>query len=52
VSHEPWREIAIPYRDVLQGTFKLSEFATDVSLAVRETATSDYQDAEHFFDRM
>jgi hypothetical protein len=31
---KPWREIAIPHRDVLEGTFQQSEFAADIT-AVR-----------------
>jgi uncharacterized protein len=31
---QPWREIAVPNRDVLEGTFQQSEFAADIT-AVR-----------------
>ena len=26
-----WREIAVPHRDVLEGTFQQSEFAADIT---------------------
>ena len=28
---KPWREIAVPHRDVLEGTFQQSEFAADIT---------------------
>ena len=31
---KPWREIAVPHPDVLEGTFQQSEFAADIT-AVR-----------------
>ena len=34
MSLKPWREIARPHKDVLEGTFKQSEFAADITLAV------------------
>ncbi|MEA3643964.1 MAG: DUF499 domain-containing protein, partial [Lamprobacter sp.] len=48
---KPWREIARPHRDVLQGTFKQSEFAADISQVANGTAPPEYQDAEAFFTR-
>ena len=27
MTMKPWREIAVPHRDVLEGTFQQSEFA-------------------------
>ena len=48
---KPWREIAKPHKDVLEGTFKQSEFAADISLVAAGKAPSDYQDAEKFFAR-
>lgn len=48
---KPWREVAVPHADVLQGTFLQSEFAADIT-AVREgNATREYQDAGAFFRR-
>ncbi len=48
---KPWREIAKPHKDVLEGTFKQSEFAADISQVASGTATDEYQDAEKFFSR-
>jgi hypothetical protein len=31
MSLKPWREVAIPHKDVLHGTFQESEFAADLS---------------------
>lgn len=51
MSLKPWREIAKPHKDVLEGTFKQSEFAADISLVASGQATDEYQDAEKFFAR-
>lgn len=51
MSLKPWREIAKPHKDVLEGTFKQSEFAADISQVAAGTATDEYQDAEKFFSR-
>jgi len=51
MSLKPWREIARPHKDVLEGTFKQSEFAADISQVSSGTATAEYQDAEKFFSR-
>ncbi len=48
---KPWREIARPHKDVLQGAFKQSEFAADISLVAGGAAPPEYQDAEKFFAR-
>src|ERR1035441_10726369 len=50
-SMKPWREIAIPHRDVLEGTFQQSEFAADITAVHTGRATREYQDAVAFFDR-
>ncbi len=47
----PWREIARPHRDVLEGTFKQSEFAADITQVATGTAPQEYQDAAQFFAR-
>ena len=47
----PWREIARPHKDVLEGAFKQSEFAADISQAASGAAPAEYQDAEMFFHR-
>lgn len=51
MSIKPWREIAQPHKDVLEGTLKQSEFAADISQVAAGTAAPDYQDAERFFSR-
>jgi len=51
MSLKPWREIAQPHKDVLEGTFKQSEFAADISQVATGTAPAEYQDAEKFFSR-
>ena len=51
MSIKPWREIAKPHKDVLEGTFKQSEFAADMSLVAAGKAPEEYQDAEKFFAR-
>jgi uncharacterized protein len=48
---KPWREIAIPHRDVLEGTFQQSEFAADITAVNTGKATPEYQEAVPFFDR-
>lgn len=48
---KPWREIAKPRKDVLEGSFKQSEFAADISRVAAGTASDEYQDAEKFFAR-
>lgn len=51
MSLKPWTEIARPHRDVLEGTFKQSEFAADIAQVANGTAPAEYQDAEKFFAR-
>ena len=48
---KPWKEIAIPRRDVLEGTLMQSEFAADISAVYNGNATADYQDAAAFYER-
>ena len=48
---KPWRHIARPHKDVLEGTFKQSEFAADLSRVAAGQAPAEYQDAEKFFAR-
>ena len=48
---KPWREIAIPHRDVLEGTFQQSEFAADITAVHSGKASREYQDSVAFFDR-
>jgi predicted AAA+ superfamily ATPase len=48
---KPWREIAVPHPDVLEGTFLQSEFAADITAVHTGKATTEYQKAEAFFQR-
>jgi len=48
---KPWREVAVPHEDVLQGTFQQAEFAADLSRVHDGTATAEYQDAKLFYER-
>lgn len=48
---KPWREIAVPHPDVLEGTFLQSEFAADITAVHTGKATQEYQDAAAFFQR-
>jgi predicted AAA+ superfamily ATPase len=48
---KPWREIAVPHRDVLEGTFQQSEFAADITAVHSGKATKEYQDAVAFYER-
>src|SRR5213079_1679621 len=51
MSLKPWREVAVPYPDVLEGTFQQSEFAADITAVHTGKATREYQDAAAFFQR-
>jgi len=48
---KPWREVAVPHPDVLEGTFQQSEFAADITAVRTGKATREYQDAAAFFQR-
>jgi len=48
---KPWREVAVPHPDVLEGTFQQSEFAADITAVHTGKATREYQDAAAFFQR-
>jgi predicted AAA+ superfamily ATPase len=48
---KPWREVAVPHADVLEGTFLQSEFAADITAVQSGKATPEYQDAAKFFQR-
>lgn len=47
----PWREVITPHRDVLEGTFKQSEFAADLTQVVHGEASTEYCDAVKFYSR-
>ncbi|NEJ60793.1 DUF499 domain-containing protein [Rhizobium leguminosarum] len=48
---KPWREIAVPHKDVLEGTFQQSEFAADITAVHTGKASREYQEAKAFFER-
>jgi uncharacterized protein len=48
---KPWREVAVPNKDVLRGTFQQAEFAADLSRVHQGTASSGYQNPTEFFER-
>lgn len=48
---KPWRENAIPHRDVLEGAFQQSEFAADITAVHTGRASREYQDPVAFFER-
>ncbi len=47
---KPWREVAIPRPDVLEGNFGQAEFAADLTAVELGRAAPEYQDAAAFFD--
>ena len=51
MSIKPWREIAVPHEDVLQGNFLQSEFAADLTRVRDGSASVEYQDPVQFFRR-
>lgn len=51
MSLKPWSEIARPHKDVLEGSFKQSEFAADITQVASGIAPEEYQNAEKFFSR-
>lgn len=48
---KPWREVAVPHPDVLEGTFQQSEFAADITAVRTGRAGREYGDATAFFQR-
>jgi predicted AAA+ superfamily ATPase len=48
---KPWREIAVPHQDVLEGSFQQAEFAADITAVRTGRAPREYQDAVAFFER-
>lgn len=51
MSLKPWREIAVPHSDVLEGTFQQAEFAADITAVRTGTASTEYQNPVAFFQR-
>lgn len=48
---KPWREIAVPHKDVRESKFQQAEFAADITAVHSGKAPPEYQDAVAFFDR-
>ncbi len=48
---KPWREVIIPHRDVINGTYQQAEFAADLDQVQRGIASSEYGDPIEFFRR-
>jgi hypothetical protein len=48
---KPWREIAVPHKDVLEVTFQQFEFAADITAENTGKASREYQDAVVFYER-
>jgi predicted AAA+ superfamily ATPase len=48
---KPWRELITPHKDVLDGTFKQSEFAADLTQVHDGSAPEEYKNPEKFFRR-
>lgn len=48
---KPWREIAVPHPDVLDGSYQQSEFAADITAVRTGKAGREYGDAAAFFER-
>ncbi|CAK0745450.1 ATP-binding protein [Gammaproteobacteria bacterium] len=51
MSLKPWREIAIPHRDVLEETFLQLGFNADITAVHSGKAAREYQEATAFFER-
>ena len=45
----PWRDIAKPHKDIMEGKFDLSMFAVNIYRVYRGVAPPDYQDPDRFF---
>jgi hypothetical protein len=50
-SLKPWREVIVPYKDVLDDKAEAAEFAADLSKVLARKAPPDYQSPERFFER-
>lgn len=48
---KPWRELITPHKDVLDGTFKQSEFAADLTQVQSGNASEEYKNPEKFYRR-
>lgn len=48
---KPWREVAIPHKDVRESNFQQAEFAADITAVHLGKASAEYQNAVAFFER-
>ena len=48
---KPWREVAVPHRDVREGRFAQAEFAANLRQVVEGEAAEEYGDPRSFFER-
>lgn len=48
---KPWREVAVPHTDVLEGTFQQAEFAADLTAVRAGKAMREYQEPAAFYQR-
>ena len=51
MSLTPWREAAIPQREVYEGRYEQARFAADLGKVLAGTADSEYQDGAEFYSR-
>ena len=49
--YKSWKEIVVPHKDVLEGSFKQSEFAADLTQVISGTAPDEYKKPEMFYSR-
>lgn len=47
----PWRDVAKPHQDIMEGKFDLSLFAVNIHRVYRRVAPPDYQDPHRFFSK-
>ena len=47
----PWREIARPHDDIIEGRFDPSVFAVNIYSVYKKKAPPDYQSPDRFFAR-
>ena len=48
---KPWRQVAVPHRDVSGGRYQKAEFAADLAQVLQGRAEPEYQDPIEFFAR-
>jgi predicted AAA+ superfamily ATPase len=48
---KPWREVAVPHPDVLEGSFQQAEFAADITAVRTGKAGREYGEAAAFYQR-